>query len=157
MEAPTYLKPLRIFQSTGIKLSGLLIDSDGISLHALSSMLNTEVSLSPAILYTIPTNQNPTDLTMPAGHRRALLALCTGKRRLPIIEGGAYHKLCYDTEAPLPLKAINQSGRAPYLGSTSKNACAGAAHRLGHCTEPIIQRQSNIKMQADYSASSISQ
>lgn len=94
---------------------------------------------------------------MPAGHRRALLALCTGKRRLPIIEGGAYHKLCYDTEAPLPLKAINQSGRAPYLGSTSKNACAGAAHRLGHCTEPIIQRQSNIKMQADYRASSISQ
>ena len=93
---------------------------------------------------------------MPAERRRALMALCA-ENRLPIIEDSAYHELCYDTKVPLPLKALDQSGSALYLGSASKTLAPGL--RIGWVIAPesIVQRLGDIKMQTDYGASSISQ
>lgn len=155
-EAPTYLKSLRVFQSAGMKLSGLPMDGDGLSLRALSAALDAKSLHHPAILYTIPTNQNPTGLTMPAERRRALMALCA-ESRLPVIEDGAYHELCYNTEAPLPLKAFDQSGNVLYLGSASKTLAPGLRVGWVIAPEPIVQRLGDIKMQTDYGASSVSQ
>lgn len=155
-EAPTYLKSLRVFQSAGMKLSGLPMNGDGISLRALSAALDTKTSHHPAILYTIPTNQNPTGLTMPVEHRKALTALCA-KKRLPIIEDGAYHELCYNAEAPLPLKALDRNGSVLYLGSASKTLAPGLRIGWVIAPEPIVQRLGDVKMQTDYGASSISQ
>lgn len=155
-EAPTYLKSLRVFQSAGMKLSGLPMDGNGISLRALSAALDTKTSHHPAILYTIPTNQNPTGLTMPVERRQALMALCA-ENRIPIIEDGAYHELCYDAEAPLPLKAFDQSGNVLYLGSASKTLAPGLRIGWVIAPEPIVQRLGDVKMQTDYGASSISQ
>ena len=155
-EAPTYLKSLRVFQSAGMRLSGLPMDSNGISLHALSAALDAKAAHHPAILYTIPTNQNPTGLTMSAERRQALMAL-GAEKRLPIIEDGAYHELCYDAEAPLPLKAFDQSGNVLYLGSASKTLAPGLRIGWVIAPEPIVQRLGDVKMQMDYGASSVSQ
>lgn len=155
-EAPTYLKSLQVFQSAGMKLSGVPMDSEGMQYWKLSSALKTDRLQGSSILYTIPTNQNPTGNTMPDSRRKDLVNFCV-ENRLPIIEDGAYHELCYDGQQPTPLKAIDTTGTVIYLGSASKTLAPGL--RIGWiiAPEPIVQRLGDVKMQMDYGASSISQ
>ena len=155
-EAPTYLKSLQIFQSAGMKLSGVPIDMDGLQYWKLAPMLKAESSQRASILYTIPTNQNPTGITMPDSRRADLMKFCV-ENRLPIIEDCSYHELCYDGPPPTPLKAFDKTGTVIYLGSASKTLAPGL--RIGWiiAPEPIVQRMGDVKMQMDYGASSVSQ
>lgn len=154
-EAPTYLKSLQVFQSAGMKLSGVPMDGGGMEYWRLAGALGARRQGS-AILYTIPTNHNPTGVTMPADRRAGFLEFC-GENRLPVIEDGAYHELCFDGPTPPPLKAMDRGGNVLYLGSASKTLAPGL--RLGWIVAPeaIVQRLGDVKMQTDYGASSVSQ
>lgn len=155
-ETPTYLKSLQVFQSAGMKLSGVPMDDKGIQFWNLSSKLNKEKHQNSSILYTIPTNHNPTGITMSERRRQDLMEFCT-ENRLPIIEDGAYHELCYAGNQPTALKAMDKTGIVIYLGTASKSLAPGL--RIGWiiAPEPIVQRLGDVKMQTDYGASSISQ
>ena len=111
---------------------------------------------SVAALYTIPTNHNPTGVTMSDAHRRELLTYCEAAR-LPIIEDCAYQELCFDAATPMPLKAMDRTGTVIMLGSASKTLAPGL--RIGWIVadEPIVQRLADVKMQMDYGASTLSQ
>lgn len=151
-EAPSYLKSIQMFQSIGLNLDGIPMDQDGMQYWRIGKRLkNTE-----SILYTIPTNHNPTGTTMPSGRREELMDFCV-KNRLPIIEDGVYQELCFDDDAPMPLKALDENGMVMYLGSASKALAPGL--RIGWivASEPVIQRLGDAKMQMDYGASSLSQ
>lgn len=91
-EAPTYLKSLQVFQSAGMKLSGVPMDREGMQYWKLASALKTDRLQGSSILYTIPTNQNPTGITMPDSRRKDLMNFCV-ENRLPIIEDGAYYSI----------------------------------------------------------------
>lgn len=163
-EAPSYIKSLQIFQSAGMKLQGVPMDSEGISVAALQQLLSggtmprggLRQQTGGAILYTIPTNHNPTGITTTAERRRDLIDCCVANR-LPIIEDGAYRDLCFDGEAPLPLKTLDKTGMVITLGSASKALAPGL--RIGWivASEPIVQRLADVKMQMDYGASVLSQ
>lgn len=155
-EAPTYLKSLQVFQSAGMHLSGVLMDEKGIQFWKLLPQLKCEGPYNSSVLYTIPTNHNPTGITMSDSRRKDLLEFCTS-HRLPIIEDGAYEELCYEIDPPQTLKSMDKSGMVIYLGSASKSLAPGL--RIGWliADEPIVQRLGDIKMQMDYGASSISQ
>ena len=155
-EAPTYLKSLQVFQSAGMKLSGVPMDGEGLQFWKLGGALGTGRVQGDSILYTIPTNQNPTGITMGKGRREELMAFCR-EHRLPVIEDGAYHELCYDGPMPTPLKAMDQTGSVLYLGSASKTLAPGLRVGWIVAPEPIVQRLGDVKMQMDYGASSISQ
>lgn len=152
-EAPTYLKSLQMFQSVGLDLKGIPMDHDGLEYWQIEKQLKD--SEAP-ILYTIPTNQNPTGITMSDIRRRELMDFCI-KNRLPIIEDGAYQELCFDDESVVPLKAIDDNGMVMYLGSASKALAPGLRIGWVIAAEPIIQRLGDAKMQMDYGASSLSQ
>lgn len=154
-EAPTYLKSLQVFQSAGMNLSGIPMDDKGIQFKNLEHSVKKGIQ-SNSILYTIPTNHNPTGITMSDSRRNDLMRFCT-TNRLPIIEDGAYQELCYDENQPTPLKAMDKTGMVIYLGSASKSLAPGL--RIGWiiAAEPIVQRLGDVKMQMDYGASSISQ
>lgn len=155
-EAPSYLKSLQVFQSAGMHLSGVPMDSRGLQYPKLESLLKSQKSSGASILYTIPTNQNPTGVTMPLEQREKLMRFCMDNK-LPIIEDGAYHELCFDGEPPLPLKALDKTGNVLYLGSASKTLAPGLRIGWVIAPEPIVQRLGDVKMQMDYGASSISQ
>lgn len=155
-ESPSYLKSLQVFQSAGMRLAGLPMDSGGLQYEALSPFLKSGRGQNSQILYTIPTNQNPTGITMPDARRRALLDFCV-RHRLPVIEDGAYQELCYDRQTPLPLKALDTAGTVLYLGSASKTLAPGLRVGWVVAAEPIVQRLADGKMQMDYGASSLSQ
>lgn len=155
-EAPTYLKSLQVFQSAGMNLSGIPMDDKGIQFRNLQYSLKNETQQNSSILYTIPTNHNPTGITMSEARRKELMNFCT-TNRLPIIEDGAYQELCYDANQPTPLKAMDETGMVIYLGSASKSLAPGL--RIGWiiAAESIVQRLGDVKMQMDYGTSSISQ
>lgn len=155
-EAPTYLKSLQVFQSAGMRLSGVPMDGEGLQFWKLASALGGERAQGSSILYTIPTNQNPTGITMGDKRREELMAFCQ-EHRLPVIEDGAYHELCYDGPVPIPLKAMDQTGTVLYLGSASKTLAPGLRVGWIVAPEPIVQRLGDVKMQMDYGASSVSQ
>lgn len=152
-EAPSYLKSLETFQSMGLNLNGIPMDQDGMEYWKIAKRLKDAES----ILYTIPTNHNPTGTTMSNARREELMDFCI-KNRLPIIEDGVYQELCFDDEeTPKSLKAMDKNGMVMYLGSASKALAPGL--RIGWivASEPVIERLGDAKMQMDYGASSLSQ
>jgi GntR family transcriptional regulator of abcA and norABC len=155
-EAPTYLKSIQVFQSAGMSLSGVPMDDKGLQFWKIADRLSGNAASVHSLLYTIPTNHNPTGITMPETRRQELLDFCA-LHRLPVIEDGAYQDLCFDGKPVKPLKALDKGGMVIYLGSASKSLAPGL--RIGWiiAPEPIVQRLSDVKMQVDYGASLLSQ
>lgn len=142
-------------------------DSGNVPTHDITHAASrTETSIMPRlsrkstgaqrVLYTIPTNHNPTGLTMPDARRRQLIDLCV-QHRLPIIEDNAYRDLVFDGPAPAPLKSLDATGMVITLGSASKSLAPGL--RIGWIVadEHVVQRLADVKMQMDYGASTLSQ
>lgn len=152
-EIPSYLKSLQVFQSAGIKLSGIPMDKEGIKYWNLG---RGNQSYKDMLLYTIPTHQNPTGCVMSIQRRKELFKFCTNGR-IPIIEDDAYGELWIDEEPPKSLKSMDENGLIIYLGTISKTLAPGL--RVGWLVGPesVVRRLGDIKMQIDYGASSVSQ
>ncbi|MGG2066527.1 PLP-dependent aminotransferase family protein [Bacillus sp. S14(2024)] len=152
LEEPSYLYSLHIFQSAGMKFSGLSVDNQGL----IPSDIATKKQRNQSIIYTIPSFHNPTGIVMSEKRRQDLLQVCE-KENLPIIEDDVYRELWIDTAPPLPLKAKDRHGQVLYIGSFSKTLSPGL--RVGWLVgpEPVIDRLADIKMQIDYGSSSLSQ
>jgi GntR family transcriptional regulator of abcA and norABC len=150
-EAPTYLKSLQIFQSAGIALENIPMDAEGLLHHRIPIK-----EKRTRILYTIPTNHNPTGITMSERRRKALFEYCSFNR-IPIIEDGAYEELYFNDSFERPLKQMDQNGNIIYLGTVSKTLSPGLRIGWVIAAEPIVNRLGDVKMQMDYGASSVSQ
>lgn len=148
-EAPTYLKSLFVFQSAGMKLSGIPMDREGLEYWKIRQG-------GSSLLYTIPTHQNPTGTVMSQLRRKELLDFCE-RNRLPVIEDDAYGELWFGEKPPKTLKALDKGGSVLYLGTISKTLAPGL--RIGWVAGPeaVVERMGDIKMQVDYGASSVSQ
>ncbi|MED1597275.1 MULTISPECIES: PLP-dependent aminotransferase family protein [Bacillus] len=153
LEKPSYLYSLHVFQSAGMKLTGLPMGE-----HDLfpNSVTVSKKQRGRALLYSIPCFHNPTGILMSEKQRQKLLEVCE-KEQLPIIEDDIYRELWIDAPPPPPLKALDKNGHVLYLGSLSKTLSPGL--RIGWIVgpEPVIERLSDIKMQTDYGSSSLSQ
>ncbi|UHA75764.1 aminotransferase-like domain-containing protein [Paenibacillus sp. 481] len=153
LERPSYLYSVHVFQSAGMRMHGIPMDEHGIDVSVLPHI---KKQCGGALLYTIPTFQNPTGTVMSDERRDQLVAACS-QIGLPIIEDAAYEDLWLESPAPPALKARDKHGSVLYVGSMSKTVSPGL--RLGWVvgTEPVIQRLADIKMQTDYGSSSLSQ
>ena len=80
-EAPSYMKSLQVFQSAGMRLSGVPMDEYGIQYWKLQNKTSLQSAHHSSILYTIPTNQNPTGITMEEGRRQELIDYCVSCQR----------------------------------------------------------------------------
>lgn len=153
VEENSYVKSLRTFEFSGMKMKPVKTDSNGPMPWLIDA---SDLHDGTSLLYTIPTFHNPTGRTMNMERRTELLSWCK-QNRLPIIEDDAYRELYFDTPPPMPIKAMDKSGNVLYLGSISKSLAPGI--RIGWIVGPesIIERLGDIKMQTDYGASSVSQ
>lgn len=152
-ERPSYLQSLKVFQSAGMHLKGIPMDSSGLMLSGLKKAIRPKET---PFLYTIPTYHNPTGITMPLERRQALLDMCRTER-IPIVEDDVYRELWMDELPPKPIKALDPYGNVIYLGSVSKSLAPGL--RIGWVigSEAVVERLADIKMQTDYGSSSLSQ
>jgi DNA-binding transcriptional MocR family regulator len=122
VERPTYDRPLLILQRLGAEIVPVAMDDEGLDLDELERAL--DAGEPPAFLYTIPTFQNPSGLTL-AVERRRRLAEIAAERGLLVLEDDPYGLVRYEGE-PLPsLFSLDESGQVAYSSSFSKTIAPG--------------------------------
>ena len=136
VEEPTYFLALRIFTDHELQVVPIRTDENGLVIENLEEKL---AEYNPKFLYFIPTFQNPTGHTLPAGRRKKLLRV-SRQRDFLLVADEVYHCLSYSGEVPRPFAADAKSGNVISLGSFSKILAPGL--RLGwiQTDEKIVQR-----------------
>lgn len=124
-ENPTYLAAIQAFQTFEPKFVGVPTDEHGLIPEAVPALIKQH---RPKFLYTIPTFQNPTGLTL-ARERRAQLARIAAEHNLLVVEDDPYGKLRYSGVEVPPVKHWDEAGLVLYVSTFSKTIAPGL--RLG--------------------------
>ncbi len=153
IEKPSYLYSLNTLKSLDMRRRGIACDTEGIMPEAL---YKARPRKHHSVLYTIPNYQNPTGRVMSLSRREKTLKVCE-ELNIPILEDDVYRELWFDAPPPPTLKSMETKGQVLYIGSVSKHLSPGL--RIGWIVGPeaVIERLSDIKMQVDYGASTLSQ
>lgn len=128
VEQPSFIGTLNSARSYNARLFGVNVLDDGMDLDAVEAILKKE---SIKLIYTIPTFQNPSGITMSTQKRKRLLQLATQYNVL-ILEDNPYGELRFKGEPTPTLKSLDTEGRVIYVGSFSKILSPGM--RLGWVT-----------------------
>ncbi|HIW63528.1 MAG TPA: PLP-dependent aminotransferase family protein [Candidatus Stackebrandtia excrementipullorum] len=134
-EGPTYVGALGVFQAAQTRVKHVAMDDDGLIPEALEEAL-ADCDRPPKFLYTVPTYQNPTGVTLSDERREQVLDICR-RHGLLIVEDDPYGMLSFDGRQPLPLRA-RDGGGVVYLGTFSKTFAAGL--RVGWVLAPPAVR-----------------
>ncbi len=136
-ENPSFIGVLNSFRSYGAKLKGIPCEADGMDMNLLEDALKTEKNVK--IIYTIPTFQNPSGITMSLEKRKKLLELAK-QYGVMIIEDNPYGNLRFDGEAVPTVKSLDDGNTVVYAGSFSKTLSPGL--RVGYCIgcEELMER-----------------
>lgn len=125
LEEPGYVDARNIFALRTRRLRPLPVDADGLVVDERLKGLD--------LIFTTPSHQSPTTVTMPMARRQALLAEARARDVL-IIEDDYESETNYG-RAPTPaLKSLDRDGRVLYVGSLSKILAPGV--RIGFLVAP---------------------
>jgi 2-aminoadipate transaminase len=116
VEGPTYLGALQIFDAYEVEYIVAPVDDHGLDVEHLRRVLDARETM-PKLIYTIPTFQNPTGVTMPLERRQALVELAR-ERGILIIEDDPYCELWIDEPPPPAIRSMSDD--VAYLGTFSK-------------------------------------
>jgi DNA-binding transcriptional MocR family regulator len=131
VERPTYDRPRKILLEEGRELGEVPVGANGMDVDDLERVHGEGGPV--ALLYTIPTFQNPTGITLSEDGRRRLVALA-GERALTVLEDDPYGLVRFDGE-PLPTIFELEGGeRVMYSSSFSKTIAPGL--RVGYAIVP---------------------
>ncbi len=145
VEEPSFIGTLNSARSYNAKLFGVPVLEDGMDLDMAEEILKKE---NIKIIYTIPTFQNPSGITMSLEKRKRLLALAE-KYDVYIIEDNPYGELRFSGDCVPNIKSLDTNGRVIYVGSFSKILSPGL--RLGWTVAPapISDRIAVVKQVSD--------
>ncbi|QPC92624.1 PLP-dependent aminotransferase family protein [Mesorhizobium sp. INR15] len=130
-EAATFHGLKLIAKTENLKLEGVGFDADGLVPDWLDK---AAAATGSKVLYTIPTLQNPTAITMSIG-RRLEIAEVARRRNLLIIEDDAYRAIAGPDSMP-PSLADLAPERTFYIASLSK--CMSPGLRLAFVMPPDV-------------------
>ncbi|NKX55684.1 aminotransferase-like domain-containing protein [Arthrobacter mobilis] len=139
-EDPTYVGALNTFESYQVRAEPVPVDDRGLVPEELERRI-AELRASGAnvkFLYTIPSFNNPSGITLDAGRRQQIVDICREANVL-VLEDNPYGLLRFDGHPLLPLRAGNPDD-VIYLGSFSKILAPGL--RIGWALVPAhLQRR----------------
>ena len=125
VEEPTYFLAHRIFADHGLTVVGIPMDEDGMRLDVFRERLAQH---RPALVYTIPSFQNPCSVTLSGARRRELAAL--SREHGFVVAADEVYQLLYCDEPPPPaMGTMLDEGNILSLGTFSK--IMAPALRLG--------------------------
>lgn len=140
-ESPAYHLALSILRDHPLDLMPAPADDQGLRVDALAETIARlrREGRSPRLLYTIPTYNNPTGVSLSDERRRALVDLATNEGLL-IVEDDVYRELHYDGPPPPSLWELAPPGVVARMGSFAKSLAPGI--RLGWLTADaaLVQR-----------------
>lgn len=129
-ENPTYLAALQAWRVYRPRLVGIPMDERGMVIEILEEKVKKLKAEGSRIkfVYTIPTAQNPTGITMSQDRRKYLLEVAE-RYDLMIVEDDPYSYFLFENIQVLPIKTLDKSDRVIYLSTASKIFAPGL--RLG--------------------------
>ncbi len=127
VESPSFIGSLNAFRTYECGLVGVTVEDDGMSMEGLEDALKNNDGVK--FIYTIPTFQNPTGVTMSLEKRKRMLELAS-KYNVMILEDNPYGDLRFAGEDVPTIKSLDTEGRVIYAGSFSKILSPGM--RLGY-------------------------
>jgi DNA-binding transcriptional MocR family regulator len=143
MDRPGYLGAIQAFRAAGAKVIGW--DYARADLDELEDLL---LRYRPKLIYTNPTFQNPTGLSLPIRTRRELLKLA-GRYRVPIVEDDTYRELYFTAPPPPALQQLDEQDLVIHLNSYSKMLAPGLRIGWLSASGPIIEQLTLIKQRVD--------
>lgn len=126
VEAPSFVGTLNSLRSYRANLIGVPLQEDGMDMDKLEEALKTQ---KVKLIYTIPTFQNPSGITMTLEKRKKLLDLARQYDAI-ILEDNPYGDLRFTGEYVPTIKSMDTEGRVIYVGTFSKILSPGM--RLGY-------------------------
>jgi 2-aminoadipate transaminase len=133
-EDPTYVGALNTFEAYEVDVVTVPMDENGLVPEELDRIIGELVAAGRTIklLYTIPSFNNPSGITMAADRRQRVVDICR-ENTILVLEDNPYGMLRFDGEPLTPLRAANPDD-VIYLGSFSKIFAPGV--RLGWALVP---------------------
>jgi 2-aminoadipate transaminase len=152
-ESPTYMAAIQAFQTYGARFAAAPTDNEGLIPEALPELIERE---RPKFLYTIPSFQNPTGVTLTAERRRVLYSIAA-RYELVVLEDDPYGALRYAGTAIDPIKSQDTEGLVIYLSTVSKTIAPGLRIGWAVASEQIRHKMTIAKQAADLHTSSLDQ
>ncbi len=116
VEEPSYFLAFRILLDRGLRIVPVPVDGDGLVLDALEAAI---ARWRPALVYTIPSFNNPTGRTLSRA-RRERLADLSREHGFVVAADEVYQLLAYDGAPPPAMATLVDRGRVISMGSFSK-------------------------------------
>ena len=153
VERPSFIGTLNSLRSYQAELYDAPVLEDGLDLDAVEELLKTK---NIKIIYTIPTFQNPTGITMSLEKREKLLQLAR-QYDCYILEDNPYGELRFRGQDVPAIKSLDTEGRVIYVGTFSKTLAPGL--RVGFITghKDIIDRVVVVKQVNDVHTTQLAQ
>lgn len=147
VEDPTYVGALNTFEAYQVEVATVPMDGDGIIPDLLEAQIAALQAAGKIIkfLYTIPSFNNPSGITLSAERRQQVVDICR-KANVLVLEDNPYGLLRFDGKPLTPLRAGN-SNDVIYMGSFSKIFAPGL--RIGWALVPAhLQRRYYLASEA---------
>ncbi len=124
--SPTYLGATGAFRAFQARMETVPVGEDGMDMDALDKKLNEldKEGKKPKFVYTVPTFQNPSGVTIPGENRKRLLEICS-KYDVLIVEDSPYSYLRYEGEPQPHLLSLDTEDRVLRLQTFSKILAPG--------------------------------
>ena len=130
-ESPTYDRTLLNLRARGADVRMVELETDGISIEGLETVLSEAVH--PKLAHIIPNFQNPAGYTLSAAKRKRLLELAV-EHDFTIFEDDPYVSIRFEGEHIDSMFSQDDAGRVVYASSFSKTVCPGI--RVGYLVGP---------------------
>lgn len=153
VETPSFVHTSMIFKMFQANLIPCAMDGDGMVTEDVEEKIK---HYNPKFIYTVPTFQNPTGVTMSL-ERRKKMAELAAKYDVIVLEDDPYREIRYSGETLPYIKSFDESGNVILANSFSKIFSPGA--RLGYmvANDAIIDKLKNLKLGADTCTNGIAQ
>lgn len=169
VEDPTYFVFLGALQSHGTEIRGVALDTEGIDLEQMRSVLDQLANdgLLPRVKMVVLVSyyQNPTGITTSLERKAGLLRLLreyepSAGHPIYVVEDAVYRDLCFaggDTPSALALSVPEVSERVIYVGTYSKPFATGIRVGYGVLPELLMTVVGRIKGNQDFGTANLLQ
>lgn len=138
-EGPSYVTAITVFKSFQAEIVHVPMDDEGMNPQALRETIARVQAEGKRIkfLYTIPSFQNPTGVTLSWERRVEILEIARSAEVL-VLEDNPYGLLHFEQAPPAAMRSIDDEG-VVYLGTFSKTLAPGL--RVGWAIAPHAVRE----------------
>jgi 2-aminoadipate transaminase len=157
-EAPTYPGAIPVFSSYQADVIQIECDEDGMRVDELARVLRQldEAGRRPKFVYSVPSFQNPSGVTLSLERRRRLVELAR-QHELLVVEDNPYGMLRFSGDPLPPLYQLDGGDYVIYVGTFSKILSPGIRLGWAVAPPPVMEKLVLGKQAADLCTSTLTQ